>query len=102
MQPRYAIPVNSTKPGTDLSAYGLWNQPFGKEKNLTFSLDGDIGWSSNTGYQTSTRLPAIDKDNSMRINVMGRYFLVGLVFNFGKMNAAQSNRVEQVMWEMAY
>lgn len=252
---RYAIPVNSTKPGTSLSAFGSWNQPFGKEKNLTFSLDGDISWASNTGYQTSTRLPAIDKDNfnydalmqwfwgdakgnrfysgksgfaesttntlsmslfptlsyrldrfsatlmgfamnsitrysldktadmntwdfnvtgeiifstkhdwqfntdagysfykgytsgygepeliwnagiakdikaftisfkvadilgqqksvhrtassefveDVRRNVMGRYFLVGLVFNFGKMNAAQSNRVEQAMWEMAY
>ena len=252
---RYAIPVNSTKPGTSLSAFGSWNQPFGKEKNLTFSLDGDISWASNTGYQTSTRLPAIDKDNfnydalmqwfwgdakgdrfysgksgfaesttntlsmslfptlsyrldrfsatlmgfamnsitrysldktadmntwdfnvtgeiifstkhdwqfntdagysfykgytsgygepeliwnagiakdikaftisfkvadilgqqksvhrtassefveDVRRNVMGRYFLVGLVFNFGIMNAAQSNRVEQAMWEMAY
>lgn len=26
-------------------------------------MDGDISYSANTGYQTSTRLPAIDKDN---------------------------------------
>ena len=33
---------------------------------------------------------------------MGRYFLVGLVFNFGRMNAYQSSKVERAMWEIAY
>ena len=38
----------------------------------------------------------------VRRNVMGRYFLVGLVCNFGRMNASQSSKVERAMWEMAY
>lgn len=60
---RYAIPVNSTKPGGDISAYASYNKTFGKNRNFTFTLDGDISFSSNTGYQTSKRLPAIDKDS---------------------------------------
>lgn len=59
---RYAIPVNSTRPGGDISAYASYNKTFGKNRNFTFTLDGDISFSSNTGYQTTKRLPAIDKD----------------------------------------
>ncbi|MCR5018387.1 MAG: TonB-dependent receptor family protein [Bacteroidales bacterium] len=60
---RYSIPVNSRKPGSDLSLFASFNQPFGKEKNFTFSLDGDISYSSNTGFQTTSRLSPIDKEN---------------------------------------
>jgi len=60
---RYSIPVNSRKPGRNVSLYASYNQPFGKKKNFTFSLDGDVNYSANTGYQTSQRLPSIDKDN---------------------------------------
>jgi len=60
---RYSIPVNSTKPDANIMMFGTWNKPFGKNKNITFSLDGDISYSSNTGYQATSRLEAIDKDN---------------------------------------
>ena len=59
---RYSIPVNSRKPGSNLSLYASYNQPFGKEKNFTFSLDGDISYSANTGFQTTSRLSPIDKE----------------------------------------
>ncbi len=59
---RYSIPVNSRKPGSNLSLFASYNQPFGKEKNFTFSLDGDISYSANTGFQTTSRLSPIDKE----------------------------------------
>lgn len=60
---RYAIPVNSTRPSASTMVYASYNKPFGKEKNLTFTLDGDLSYSRSTGYQTKERLAAIDKDN---------------------------------------
>ncbi len=59
---RYSIPVNSRKPGSNLSLYASFNQPLGKDKNFTFSLDGDISYSANTGFQTTSRLAPIDKE----------------------------------------
>lgn len=60
---RYSIPVNAKKPGASTSIFTSYNQPFGKEKNFTFSLDGDISYSFGTGYQASSRLEAIDTKN---------------------------------------
>lgn len=60
---RYSIPVNSMKPGADFSVFGSWNKSFGRNRNFTLTLDGDISYSINTGYQTSARLSPIDKDN---------------------------------------
>ncbi len=34
--------------------------------------------------------------------VMGRYFLLGVAYNFGKMNASQGKQVEKAMWEMQW
>ncbi len=34
--------------------------------------------------------------------VMGRYVLLGVKWNFGKMNAAQSQRARRVAWDMAW
>lgn len=59
---RYSIPVNSRKPGSSISLFATYNQPFGKEKNFTFSLDGDISYSADTGFQTTSRLSPIDKE----------------------------------------
>ncbi len=33
-------------------------------------------------------------------NVMGRYLLVGVSFNFGKMNATQAGKAQRALWEM--
>lgn len=59
---RYSIPVNSRKPGSNLSLYASYNQPFGKEKSFTFTLDADVSYSANTGFQTTSRLSPIDKE----------------------------------------
>ena len=33
-------------------------------------------------------------------NVMGRYIMIGVSFNFGKMNATQANKAQRALWEM--
>ena len=86
------------------SGYGepelIWNAGIAKDiKAFTISFKvADILGQQKSVHRTASSEFVED----VRRNVMGRYFLVGLVFNFGKMNAAQSNRVEQAMWEMAY
>lgn len=60
---RYSLPVNAKKPTASTSIYASYNQPFGKEKNFTFSLDGDVSYSFGTGYQASSRLEPIDSKN---------------------------------------
>lgn len=60
---RYEVPVNSRNNGWNTSVYYSFNQPFGKQKNFTFIIDGDVGYSVNTGYQSKERLAPIDKEN---------------------------------------
>ena len=78
----------------------IWNAGIAKDiKAFTLSLKcADI-----LGQQKSLhRTTSAEFVEDVRRNVMGRYFLVGLVFNFGRMNASQSSKVERAMWEMAY
>lgn len=42
------------------SALALLNQPFGRNKNFTFSLTGQFLMNRNYSYQSSSRLPGID------------------------------------------
>lgn len=35
-------------------------------------------------------------------NVMGRYFLIGVTFNFGKMNAKNNQQAQNAMWNMLF
>ena len=35
-------------------------------------------------------------------NVLGRYFLFSVSFNFGKMNSKKNSRVESAMWRGAW
>lgn len=56
---RYAVPVNSKKPNTSVTAYALLNQPFGRRKNFTFSFSGQFGMNRSHSYQAETRMPGI-------------------------------------------
>lgn len=60
---RYAIPVNSTRPGGDVTLYLNLNQPFGKNKNFSASLTGSFTYSGNTSYQAAGQLDGLDLDN---------------------------------------
>lgn len=78
----------------------IWNAGIAKDiKALTLSLKvADI-----LGQQKSLhRTTSAEYFEDVHRLVLGRYFLVGIVFNFGRMNASQSSRVEQAMWEIAY
>lgn len=90
---RYSIPVNSSKPGSDISMYASFNQPFGKEKNFTLALDADISYSVNTGYQTKQRLAPIDKENFDYQKLMDWFWgeKNGNLFYSGKSGFSESN-----------
>lgn len=60
---RYSVPVNSRKPGGNISTFASFSMPFGKQKNFTITLDGDLGLDFNTSYQSLTRRPSIDMEN---------------------------------------
>lgn len=67
---RYAIPVNSQKPGAEAALYLSLNLPFGKKKNFTLTLDGDAGMNLSTSYQSFSHRAAIDKDRFDYENLM--------------------------------
>ena len=70
---------------------------------LARELQAESKTGSVLGQQKSLhRTTSSEFVEDVRRNVMGRYFLVGLVFNFGRMNASQSSKVERAIWEMAY
>ena len=89
---RYSIPVNSRKPGSNWSLYASYNQPFGKEKNFTFSLDADVSYSANTGFQTTSRLAPIDKEAFDYGTLMGWFWgdSQGSLFYSGKSGFSES------------
>ncbi len=89
---RYSVPVNSRKPGSGLSLYATYNQPFGKEKNFTFALDAGVSYSTNTGYQTTSRLTPIDKENFDYGTLMGWFWgnSAGDLFYSGKSGFSES------------
>ena len=60
---RYAVPVNAKKPGAAVNAYGMLNQPFGKQKNFTLSLAAQLNYSDSQSYQATALQPGLDLDN---------------------------------------
>lgn len=57
---RYEVPVNSQKPTSSASAYVMFNQPFGKKKNFTFSFAGQFMMNRSHSYQAVSHLAGID------------------------------------------
>lgn len=60
---RYAIPVNSQKPGANANMWFNVNQPFGKKRNFSVSLSGLFSYFGNTNYQATGILDGLDLDN---------------------------------------
>ena len=71
---RYAVPVNSGKPNISVNAYALLNQPFGREKNFTFSFSGQFGMNRGYSYQAEARMPGIDLVNFDYQSFMGDFW----------------------------
>ena len=72
-----------------------------------FELSTDVGYHFYTGYKDGFNQPEwqwnaeVSKKDSYRL-VLGRYILFGVKWNFGKMNAAHSQRAQQAAWNMAF
>lgn len=78
----------------------IWNA--GISKNLgKFALSLKVADILNQ-KKSLHRTTAPDYVEDVNRTVMGRYFLLGVSFNFGKMNASQSEQVERAMWEMQW
>jgi len=60
---RYAVPVNAQRPGTNINAYVVLNQPFGKEKNFTFSFSAQANYDNRFSYQSKTVRSGFDLNN---------------------------------------
>lgn len=78
----------------------LWNAGVSKTMGkLTMSLKvSDILNRQKSLHRTTTA----DFVEDVHRTVMGRYFLLGVSYNFGKMNASQGEQVERAMWEMQW
>ena len=77
-----------------------WNAEISKNIgafNLSVKVHDILNQTRNL---THTVTANYEEDTYRR--VMGRYILVGVKWNFGKMNAAHSRRAERAAWEMAW
>ena len=90
---RYALPVNSPKPGGNVSLFASWNQPFGKQKRFTLTLDGSVGYDKSVSYQATQRLPGLNKDQFDYTATMASLWgnASGDKFYSGQSGFAQSN-----------
>lgn len=90
---RYALPVNSPKPGGSVALYASWNQPFGKQKRFTLTLDGSVGYDKSVSYQATQRLPGLNKDQFDYSATMASLWgdASGSKFYSGQSGFAQSN-----------
>lgn len=57
---RFAIPVNSHKPGSNIYINANLNQPFGKDRKFSFNVSCHFNYTGNTSYQAVTKVPGID------------------------------------------
>lgn len=60
---RYAIPVNSQSPGSNLSASIYLNTPIGKSRNFTYTLSLSASQRKAVSYQATGRLEGFDLEH---------------------------------------
>ncbi len=76
----------------------IWNAGIGKELGpVTLSLKAADILNQQKSLQRSISGNYVE---DVYRNVMGRYILLGVSFNFGKMNASQANQAQRALWEM--
>lgn len=78
----------------------IWNAKVSKNiKSLVFTLSCADILNQNRSLRRSA---SADYYEDVYSNVMGRYIMLGIAFNFGKMNAKNSNAVQNAMINMMY
>lgn len=86
------------------SGYGdpefIWNAGISKQINaFTISLRVNDILNQRKSLSRSTTDEYVQ---DVYRNVMGRYFLIGVTVNFGKMNAKNNQRAQNAMWNMMF
>lgn len=76
----------------------IWNAGIGKDVGpVTLSLKCADILNQQKSLQRSILGNYVE---DVYRNVMGRYIMFGVSFNFGKMNATQANKAQRALWEM--
>ena len=78
----------------------IWNVDIAKSVG-PFSLSVTLHDILNQTRNLTHTVTANYQEDSYRL-VMGRFVLFGIKWNFGKMNAAHSQRAEQAAWDMVF
>ena len=77
-----------------------WNAEISKNIGA-FNLSLKVNDILNQTHSLTHTVTANYKEDSYRL-IMGRYILFGIKWNFGKMNAAHSQRAQQAAWNMVF
>ena len=78
----------------------LWNAEISKNVGA-FNLSIKAHDILNQAHNLTHTVTANYEEDSYRL-IMGRYIMFGVKWNFGKMNAVQSQRAQRAAWDMAY
>ena len=77
-----------------------WNAEISKNigaLNLSLTIHDILNQTTNLTHTVTANY----EEDSYRL-IMGRYFLFGIKWNFGKMNASHSQRASDAMWNMLF
>lgn len=89
-------------PGYGTPEY-IWNARISKEiKAVTLSLSVSDILNQRRSYLGQIRKTSAEYMEDSHFNVMGRCILLGVSFNFGKMNAKNNSKVQSAIRQMAY
>lgn len=89
-------------PGYGTPEY-IWNAMISKNvKAVTLSLSVSDILNQRRSYLGQIRKTSAEYMEDSYFNVMGRCILLGVSFNFGKMNAKNNSKVQSAMRQMAY
>lgn len=89
-------------PGYGTPEY-IWNARISKEiKAVTLSLSVSDILNQRRSYLGQIRKTSAEYVEDSYFNVMGRCILLGVSFNFGKMNAKNNSKVQSAIRQMAY
>ena len=78
----------------------IWNMGISKQLgSITLSLNAYDILNQKKSLNRSTSAEYVMDSYS---NILGRFFLAGITFNFGKMNAKNNETAQRAMFDMAF
>ena len=96
---RYGVPVNSQKPSANVTSYLSLNQPFGKNKEFSVSIDGNVTYNRGISYQAEGDIAGLDLDSFDYYKFMDSFWgnEYGDKFYSGK-SGFQESKTNTVTW----